>query len=58
MVRAVPCVHEDRQLEDVRRMQAGGLFREGGAEKGLAQPQGDLQSRHQPHEEDWRQTHH
>ena len=58
VVRAVPGVHEDRQPQDVRRVQAGGLLWEGGAEKGLAQPQGDVQSGHHPHEEDGRQAHH
>ena len=39
LVRRVPRIAQDRQLEDVRRLQGGGLRREGGAERGLAESQ-------------------
>ena len=44
LVRRVPGVAQDRQLEDVWRLQDGRIPRQGGAEGGLAQPQNALQN--------------
>ena len=44
LVRCLPCLAQDRQLKDVRRLQGRGLRWEGGAERGLAESQDIVQN--------------
>ncbi len=44
LVWCVPRLAQDRQLEDVRRLQGRGLRRKGGAERGLAESQDIVQN--------------
>ncbi len=54
----MPGVPEDRQPEDVQRMQAGRVLWQGGAEDGLAGAQDGLQGRRRHHEAPRGQTRH